>query len=249
MRSEPPTQAFRLCRSQLTPAGNLQARRLFAEAAEIDTGFASPRVMLSQTHLFDCLYYVIPSTVEATKLAEEEARKAITIDPDDPAAERAMAAALLIGGNYSAALEHADRALALNRNSAAAYRVRASALVLMGQCPDGRADALTSLRLNPRDPLGAVTVGMIAASYYMEGDYQSTVEVVRRRSPQFPDFAMPRRYFVAALGQLGRREEAAAALRELQTKWPSNFHNRPVYVSREHYEHMLEGLRKAGWQG
>jgi adenylate cyclase len=205
--------------------------------------------MLSQTYLLDCIYEVIPSTGEAARLAEEEARKAITIDPDDPTARIAMAGALLMGGNYSAALEHADRALVLNRNSAAAFRSRASALVLMGQCPEGRADALTSLRLNPRDPLGAVTVGLIAASYYREGDYQSTVEVVRRGSPQYPDLAIPRRYLVAALGQLGLNEEAAAALRELQTKWPSNFRSRPAYLSREHYEHMLEGLRKAGWQG
>ena len=40
---------------KLTPAENLRARRLFAEAAEIDPGFASPRVGLSQTYLFDCL--------------------------------------------------------------------------------------------------------------------------------------------------------------------------------------------------
>ena len=73
----------------------------------------------------------MPSTVEAARLAEEEARKAITIDPDDPAAQRAVAAALLIGGNYSAALEHVDHALSLNRNSAAAYRVKASALVTL----------------------------------------------------------------------------------------------------------------------
>ena len=117
---------------KLTPAENLRARRLFAEAAEIDPGFASPRVGLSQTYLFDCLYYVMPSTVEAARLAEEEARKAITIDPDDSAAQRAVAAALLIGGNYSAALEHVDHALSLNRNSAAAYRVKASALGTYG---------------------------------------------------------------------------------------------------------------------
>ena len=60
---------------------------------------------------------------------------------------------------------------------------------------------------------------------------------------------MPRRYLVAALGQLGRREEAAAALRELQGKWSNNFHNRPAYVPPEHYERLLEGFRRAGWQG
>jgi adenylate cyclase len=239
---------------KLTPPENLQARQLFAAASTIDPGFASPHAGIARTYLFDCLYYVaVRSTMEAARLAEEEALRAIAIDPDDSAAQWALASALLISGNHHAALDRVARALALDRNSTGAYRVRASALMLMGRYSDSRADALTSLRLNPRDPLGAVAIGLIAASHYQEGDYETTVEIVRRRSPQFTDFALPRRYLVAALGQLGRNEEAAAALAELQARWPdlsdSVARFRPPYVRPEDYEHMLDGLRKAGWQG
>jgi len=56
------------------------------------------------------------------------------------------------------------------------------------------------------------------------------------------------RNLAAALGQLGRTEEARAALQAAiglspqGFAWPTNF--RPI-----DYEHLLEGLRKAGWQG
>jgi tetratricopeptide (TPR) repeat protein len=203
---------------------------------------------LSDTYQLDWLYYSARPAAEAGRLAEEEARTAITIDADDPAGHRALATALLMTGKSDAAFECADRALTLNKNSAAGYRIRASALMVMGQYADSRADALVSLRLNPRDPFGAVAIGLLAASHYLEGDYEAAVEIVRRRLHHFPDFPLPRRFLVAALGQLGRREEAAAALGELQM-WGPNALNNMALLGAEHYERLLDGLRKAGWQG
>ena len=65
----------------------------------------------------------------------------------------------------------------------------------------------------------------------------------------YPEFGRVRRYLVAALGQLGRREEAATALSELLYRPEKLTRNRPIYLRPEDHEHILEGLRKAGWQG
>jgi len=55
------------------------------------------------------------------------------------------------------------------------------------------------------------------------------------------------------LGQLGQRDQAEAALREWLTVAPGmadiTVRDRPPYLCLKDHEHMLEGLRKAGWQG
>jgi adenylate cyclase len=63
---------------------------------------------------------------------------------------------------------------------------------------------------------------------------------------------LPYRWLAAALGQLGRTDEAHAALHDAMSVSPTSFDlyvKGPNYFRSEDYEHMLDGLRKAGWQG
>ena len=57
----------------------------------------------------------------------------------------------------------------------------------------------------------------------------------------------------AALGQLGRADEARDALLKALEVSPQSFdlfvRSRPSWFRPEDHEHMLDGLRKAGWQG
>jgi adenylate cyclase len=61
---------------------------------------------------------------------------------------------------------------------------------------------------------------------------------------------MPYRWRAAALGQLGRINEAREALQEAIEASPTNFYGnvrmRHPYMRPDRYEHMLDGLRKAG---
>jgi adenylate cyclase len=88
----------------------------------------------------------------------------------------------------------------------------------------------------------------VAMSYYLEGNYPEAASAAKRAAFRYPQMPLGYRNLAAALGQLGRMEEARAALQaaiDLSPQgfaWPPNF--RPV-----DYEHLLEGLRKAGWQG
>jgi adenylate cyclase len=95
--------------SKFSPAENEQARQLFGQAAEMDRGFASARVGLSQTYIWDALFYGVRSFGEATRLAEEEARLAIVIDPNDSAAQTALPSAFVTSGNYNATLDRVER--------------------------------------------------------------------------------------------------------------------------------------------
>jgi tetratricopeptide (TPR) repeat protein len=109
------------------------------------------------------------------------------------------------------------------------------------------------IRLNPRDPRNAYLSTQIAVSYYFEHDYTRAVDAANRAIAQHPSYPQPYRWLAAALGQLNRISEAREALRRAAAVSPSGFdfymRGRPSWYLPEQYEQMLEGLRKAGWQG
>ena len=61
------------------------------------------------------------------------------------------------------------------------------------------------------------------------------------------------RFRAAALGQLGRTEEAKMALEKAIAVAPAAFdmyvRGRPPSYQSEDHAHLLEGLRRAGWEG
>jgi adenylate cyclase len=239
--------------SKGSPAEHEQARVLFRQAAEIDPNFAAPFVGVALTYVLDVSAYGVRYPGDVAPIVEAEARKAIAIDPNDSEGHAMLACALAYTGNLGVVSDCAERALALNRNSALGHIVRGVSWVHAARLAEGRDDLLLSLRLDPRSPLAAAVLGTVAGSYYFEGNYIGAVEIARRCVAAYPSHGSVRRFLVAALGQLGKTEEAREALREFSTVAPDAFdstvrHPRPWFRP-EHYEHMLDGLRKAGWQG
>jgi adenylate cyclase len=237
-----------------TQAQNVQARRFFKQATEMDPNFSSAFSGLALTYARDVWFHGAQSYSESVRaLAETAAQTAVALDPDDSEAHAALARVLVAGGDLKRALDHAERSLALNQNSASAHVAKAAILVNSGRCAEGRGEALMSLRLNPRDPTSHVAASHIVLSYYFENNYAAAVEAASRCAVDYPAHLRPRRFLVAALGQLGRSDEAAAALRDYARDAASMFdlmvRDRPPYMRPQDHEHMLDGLRKAGWQG
>jgi tetratricopeptide (TPR) repeat protein len=118
---------------------------------------------------------------------------------------------------------------------------------------------LAAIRLDPRHPgANAGRLNMIAISHYYERDYESAAEaaktaIARYPIARFPNNLMPHRWLAASLGQLGRTGEAREALQTAMTTDPKAFdrfvRTRVPWHRPEDYEHMLDGLRKAGWRG
>jgi adenylate cyclase len=69
---------------------------------------------------------------------------------------------------------------------------------------------------------------------------------------RYPDDPLPYRWLAAALGELGHTNEARAALHDAMSVSRTSYDwyvKGPRYFRPEDHEHMLDGLRKAGWQG
>jgi adenylate cyclase len=232
---------------------NSLARGFFEQAIRLDPTFAPAQAELAWTYHADGSTYASRPYRAAMQLAIQQAESALTIDPLDAEAHAAIGAAHINLGDFASAAIHFEQALAVNPNSARACRGKAAPFLWRGHPAKGRDVLLAALRLNPRGETAARVRAQIAMSYYLEGDYISAVDAAKQAVAAHPGHPWAYRWLVASLGQLGRIEEGGAALHKAIEVSPQSFdffvnELRP-YERPEDHAHMLDGLRKAGWQG
>jgi adenylate cyclase len=181
------------------------------------------------------------------------ALRAVSNDENDAEAHACLSWALNFDGDYEGALAEARRALAISPNLASAHRALGTTLIFAGEPREGLVALQTCIRLDPRDPLLHWHLNRVAIAHYYSGDYEATVDTARQLIRISPDFPLIYRWLAAALGQIGRVEEARDALEKAIIVGRGSFEmyvrERVPWHRPEDYEHMLDGLRKAGWQG
>jgi adenylate cyclase len=227
------------------------ARELFNHAIELDPTFASPHVELARLYVIESGGYGLRSFEEAGLLEAEQARIAVSLDPNDPQAHGMLAFALFVCQVIEPALHHVELALSISPSCSMAHHAKGLILTFAGHPVEGRESVLRALQ---HDPLATKFFSAnIGQTYYFERDYQTAAESLRRTLANNPTDAQALRWRAAALGQLGRVDEARKALSETLAKSPEAFERytrqRPPWYRPDDYEHMLDGLRKAGWQG
>jgi len=190
---------------------------------------------------------------ESLQSAEALARQAVALDGADAEALTCLGRVLLTLGDYEGARVEVEHALALNPNLAIAHGTLGGTLIFSGRPADGLVVLEHGIRLDPRHPRAGVSLNHLVLGQYFCRDYPAAVEAARRVIRSYPDHPLVYRWLAAALGQLGRTVEAREALDKAIALAPASF---DVYVRRrvpwhrpEDHAHMVEGLRKAGWEG
>jgi adenylate cyclase len=229
------------------------AQKYFQHAIDIDPAFAGGYKGLAVAYIQAATVLQTHSQAEAYRSAEALARQAIALDGTDAEAHLALAAAMLRHGDYEGALAEAEIALAMSPNLALAHGTLGETLIFSGRPKEGLAAVQTSIRLDPHDPKLAIRLNNLALGLYFAGEYNAAVEAAKRAVRTNPDFPLAYRWLAAALGQLGRSAEAKEALERAIAIAPATFdmyvRQRVPWHRSEDYAHMLEGLRKAGWEG
>ena len=226
-------------------------RRFLEKAVAVDERFAQGHAMLAYMHLSDFTRGLHRQPHESLRLAEDEARTAIALDPDNPGGHATLAWTFTHRGEMELAFEQADIAVNLGPSDPWAHVSKGHVLVFSGRPAEALELLATALRLDPYGPTAPIALHHLGVSYYLQRDYAAAEAMARRTVSSFPHFPRPYPILAASLGQLGRRDEAEGALATAASVSPEYLSNvaggRLAYYRPEDLEHLLEGLRKAGW--
>jgi tetratricopeptide (TPR) repeat protein len=222
------------------PEDNKHALELFRQAVELDPDYALARAYraLAEVIIHD---YEAPDAVLADALSL--ASSAVDLDADDSRCQWILARIHRLGGNLEEAERHYRRALSLNPNDAIALASFARLRAAEGHWDEALDHLREAMRLNPYHPDWYWQV--LAAILYSAGRYTDAAEVLGHATHRG---FWSRCYLAASLAQVGRQEEAAAAIAEARRLRPdcSLTKMRTRDLSPADAERLIEGLRKAG---
>jgi adenylate cyclase len=229
------------------------AHKFFQQAIDLDPSFAGGYSRLAVTILDTATAFGNSSLTEALSSAEPLARRAVSLDETDAEAHSCLAWVALMRGDCEASLAETSRALELTPNLALALEVRGAALNFCGRPQEGVATLKTCIRLDSRRPRMSTRLNHLALGLYFSGEYLAAAESARQAVRSDPDFPLPYRWLAAALGQIGLTKDANEALQKAIAIAPASFdmyvRRRVPWMRPEDHAHMLEGLRRAGWNG
>jgi adenylate cyclase len=240
--------------SKFSLESNASSEKFFRQAVDLDQTFAGGyRGLAFAQWQAAASGYQSRSLPEAQASAEALARRAVELDGADAEARTFLGEMFLYRGDHEGALAEAEGALTMMPNLADAHGVQGAALIFSGRPEEGLPPVRTCIRLDPRAPELAVRLNWVTLGLYLSRNYEAAIEAAKRGIRSHPDFPSTYRWLAAALGQIGQTAEAKEALEKAIAVAPASFE---IFVGRrvpwhrpEDYAHMLEGLRKAGWEG
>jgi len=182
--------------------------------------------------------------------AESLCLKAMRIDPDNAEALGIYAHTCAWKRDFDAAVHYFDRSLRRNPNLAFIWALSAPTYCYIG-APDEALRRLERYRdLAPFDPNFCTFETVYAIAYLFKGEYEQAVLVGRRAAKTNPGFSAAYKPLIAALGHLGRTDEAKphiAKLLSLETNFTVERFGQVYPIKNQNdRERYMEGLRLAG---
>jgi len=226
-----------------------KARRSAKEALEyaIQINPEHPLTLAMLADWYKLEYVRMGAEEDALERAEDLAQHAVLLDPQCQQARFIMATVYYFKGERALFICEAEQALSLNPNNASVVAACGFLLALAGEWDRGMLLVKKGMRLNPHHP--PLYHAAVFMDYYRQGRYiEALNEAMRIKTPGLCLDSLSR---AAALGQLGMKENAEAAVRELLTL-NADFAMRARELMRrqlfsdENVEMLLDGLRKAG---
>jgi tetratricopeptide (TPR) repeat protein len=233
-----------------TKEDSIEAQALFRRALTIDPQYPQPTAQLAIT-LCNAAYLGWADDFTRNYLeAYELAQRAVSLDTRYPAAQFALGLVCMWMHRSDLAMSSFQEAINLNPSYAAPHVLLGQMHLYRGHPEQAIALAEKGIRLSPKDPRLFIWLPALAGAHYQLGHYAQAIEAGRRSWILNRNWPAGLRYFVAGSAQLGRIEEAKAALEELKSLNPNLAfvagNLRRLYDDEASVEHILDGLRAAG---
>jgi adenylate cyclase len=219
-----------------------------SRALELDPQFAAARALLSVLHIHNHVSGWTEDPEAEWALADEEARRAVELDPDEPLAHFAQCFCRVFARDFDGAMAAARRARALAPNFVHTLEIMAECLVYAGQPAVALPLLDEALRREPE--MSGVYLHFQGQAYFHLAAYDEAERAFHRVLTLTPASEGSRMMLAATLGQLGRHDEARAVWRELLAINPAfslaQRQRTMPYRNPADFAQIVEGLDKAG---
>jgi TolB-like protein/Tfp pilus assembly protein PilF len=227
-----------------------EARNLFRQAIAADPNLGPAHSGIAEAYLYEAVYGYADSIAVNREKALTPAMRAVELDREDAGARCTLGRIRYLRREYEAALSELRTALDINPSLALAHYGVGAAYVFSGRAAEAFDHLNAAIRFSPYDPNMGSFLVRIAEAKYLTGDDEGAVSFALRAINQ-PHFQWSRySILIAALGQLGRADEAQRYLQEITRMRPDfsiefvqTMHPFSADMGIDRY---FEGLRKAG---
>ncbi len=230
-----------------------KALGLFDEALRLDPNLPQALTGRAESRLMRLYNFGIGDWSGVLHDADQAADRVLASHADNAMAHYVKA--LMADGRLEtdATLTNADAAIAIDRNLARAYTVKSHVLVASGRAPEAIGPAEQALRLDPSDPERDGTEWVLCYAQAHLAHWNEAIEACGKSASINPSFLRPYFELAASYAWIGRRDEAARAVSQLEMLRPGvtvqdyvavQPRGNPTFVRGE--ERIAEGLRKAG---
>ena len=233
----------------LLPEGHGPIRDCLERAVARDPDYAEAWTWLALAYELEYRfgYNPQPGLYNALDRALAAGQRAVELDPNNAVAHGNLAAVRFMRHEVDAAFASAERAIAMNPNDPEGLCTAGYVMVLAGNRE--RAVALTkkAIALGPNYPTWCHFIP--AFDHYFKGEYEQAL--AESLKVEMPDFFWTHVYLAMNYGQLGRKQEAKAAVAKLRELYPDIANNywresRKYNISDDLIKRQVDGLRKAG---
>ncbi len=233
-------------REQITPSAYAELKGRLERAVERDGRQSDLWACLAQIFV-DEYAFGFGTDPAALDRALTAARRAVELDRANQFALVALAQTHFFRQDLAAFGPAAERAMALNPLNTDAVGILGLQIVHTGEFERGAAIVRRAMELNPNHA-GWMHFAPLWEAFH-KGEYEQALE--RANRVDVPGLFWPYLVMASACGHLGRRAEAAAAVRDLLALDPEFAAHARSNVGTWHFasglmEPILEGLRKAG---
>ena len=232
------------------------AREYLERAVTLDPGFAQAHHDLSLVHFMQWMAYWDDDRDAAFVNSMEAAKRAAALDPTDSSVHSRLGTLHMNRRQFEQSERSFLRAVSLNPNDSQALALFGVYLTAIGEPEQGIEQFNQAMRLNPFEPKWFRWSRGIA--YFTAGRYEDAIADLSSINSPINE---ARGWLAASYAHAGRLDEARAMLEEfLQiaeqemavfpgrklSAWEAYWHGAIEYRNEEQFQHLYDGLRKAG---
>jgi serine/threonine protein kinase len=234
---------------QYRPDEHAILRTAFEQILERERSDASVWAALSNLYLHEYVHLINPRE-NSLERANQAAWRAIQADSASQMGWQDLAAVYFYGRDMSAFYPAAERAMAINPRSGTTCGYLGMLIAFAGQYERGVEIVRRMMTLNPHHPGWYYYVPWFC--HYRKREYAEALNVAKQVNT--PELFWTHMVQALALGQLGRIDEARAALEAMRKTFPLPFNEVSIreqlgkwFPDSGALDHLFEGLAKAGF--